>query len=47
MTISNGSKTIKISRWEVYTIVGGITVTVGSICNVINKNIKRIRKKNK
>lgn len=38
MTITNGDKTIKVSIWEISTIVGGLTSCVCSICNVINKN---------
>lgn len=37
MKIINGDKTIKISIWEISTIVGGITGAICSICNVINK----------
>lgn len=40
MTITNGDKTIKVSIWEISTIVGGLTSCVCSICNVINKNKK-------
>ena len=38
MTITNGDKTVKVSIWEISTIVGGLTSCVCSICNVINKN---------
>ena len=38
MTITNGDKTIKVSIWEISTIVGGLTSCVCSVCNVINKN---------
>lgn len=41
MKITNGDKTIKISIWEISTIVGGITGAICSICNVINKNRER------
>lgn len=41
MTITNGDKTVKISIWEISTIVGGITGAICSICNVINKNNKK------
>jgi len=40
MKITSGDKTIKISMWEISTIVGGITGAICSICNVINKNRK-------
>ena len=45
MTITNGDKTIKVSIWEISTIVGGLTSCVCGICNVINKNRQRIENK--
>ena len=37
MVISRGDKSVKNSSWELSIIIGGITSTVCSICNVINK----------
>ena len=37
MRIGKGENEIKISRWEVSIIVGGITGAICSICNVINR----------
>lgn len=44
MTITNGNKSVKLSIWEISTIVGGVTSCVCTICNVINKNRKTIEK---
>lgn len=38
MTITNGNKSVKLSIWEISTIVGGVTSCICSICSVINKN---------
>lgn len=40
MKISSGDKTVKISIWEISTIVGGITGAICSICNIINRSKK-------
>lgn len=37
MTISRGDKSVKVSKWELSIIIGGLTSMVCSICNVINK----------
>lgn len=37
MKVTCGDKTVKISIWEISTIVGGITGAICSICNIINR----------